>query len=267
MSSHPASASDQEGFLQSPVSDNSKPKTKNSKLVTENSTLKTQNSKLCFVCVGAGRGSRFGGDKLAQALGGRTVFEAALGALVAAIPTAPLVVVVAPERLQAWRNRLRPDFPEALLVGGGARRQDSVRAGVEAAIALGAEVVAIHDAARPLVNARDVVSVVDGLGGADGAILTARVSDTVKRITSDDLVTGTMDRDGLRLALTPQVVRVACLLKAWETAGGNSEWTDESALLENAGMRVRSVVARHPNPKITTPSDLHEIRALVEVAG
>ena len=231
------------------------------------SKLKTQNSTLCFVCVGAGRGSRFGGDKLAQAFAGRTVFEAALGALVAAIPAAPLVVVVAPERLQEWRERLRPDFPAALLVGGGARRQDSVRAGVEVARGLGAEVVAIHDAARPLVDPRDVVSVVDGLAEADGAILTARVSDTVKRITADDLVTETVNREGLRLALTPQVFRVASLQKAWETTGGKSEWTDESALLENAGMRVRSVVSCHPNPKVTTPSDLHEIRVLAEMAG
>lgn len=260
MSSHPTSVSDQDGFPQSSVSDNSKPKTQHSK-------LKTKNSKLCFVCVGAGQGSRFGGDKLAQALAGRTVFEAALGALVAAIPAAPLVVVVAPERLHEWRKRLRLDFPAALLVGGGARRQDSVRAGVEAAIALGAEVVAIHDAARPLVDPRDVVSVVGGLAEADGAILTARVSDTVKRITADDLVTETVNREGLRLALTPQVFRVAALQRAWQTTGGELEWTDESALLENVGMRVRSVVARYPNPKITTQSDIRVIRALAEPAG
>jgi len=219
------------------------------------------------VCVGAGQGSRFGSDKLAQALGERTVFESALGALVTAIPAAPLVVVVAPDRLQEWRNLLRPDFPEALFVGGGARRQDSVRAGVDAAIGLGSEVVAIHDAARPLVDPRDVLSVVNGLGGADGAILTARVPDTVKRVATDGLVAETVDREGLRLALTPQVFRVACLQQAWDATGGESEWTDESILLENAGMRVRSVVAHHPNPKVTTPSDLRGIRILAEVTG
>ena len=259
MSSHPPNRSD-EGLPQGP-------RTANSKLETKNSKLKTQNSKLCFVCVGAGRGSRFGGDKLAQPLGDRTVFASAIGALMAAIPAAPLVVVVAPERLQEWRNRFRADFPEALLVGGGARRQDSVRAGVAAAIGLGSEVVAIHDAARPLVDPRDILSVVNGLGGGDGAILTARVSDSVKRITANDLVTETVDREGLRLALTPQVFRVACLQQAWDATGSEDEWTDESILLENAGMRVRSVLAHHPNPKVTTPSDLQSIRILAEVAG
>ena len=253
MTSHPLSQPDPKGLSERSSSDNSK--------------FKIQNSKLCFVCVGAGWGSRFGGEKLAQALGGRTVFASALGALVTAIPAAPLVVVVAPERLQEWRDQLRRDFPEALFVGGGARRQDSVRIGVHAAIGLGAEVVAIHDAARPLVDPRDVTSVVNGLGEADGAILTARISDTVKRITPDDLVTHTLDREGLRLALTPQVFRVASLQRAWGSTGGESEWTDESILLENSGMRVHSVVARFPNPKVTTPSDLQEIRALSEVAG
>lgn len=246
MSSHSPSLSDRDGFPQSPDSDN---------------------SKFCFVCVGAGQGSRFGGDKLAQSLGGRTVLASALGALAAAIPAVPLVVVVALERLQEWRNRLCQDFPNALLVGGGARRQDSVRAGLDAAIGLGAEVVAIHDAARPLVDPRDVVNVVNGLGEADGAILTARVSDTIKRISEDDLVIETVDRERLRLALTPQVFRVARLQRAWEAKGGGSEWTDESTLLEDAGMRLHSVVARYPNPKVTTPSDLIEIRVLAEVAG
>jgi len=250
MSSHRSSASGHDGPSQSAVSDNSK--------------FKIQNSKLSFVCVGAGRGSRFGGDKLAQSLGGRTVFAAALAALVTAIPAVPLVVVVAPERMQEWGERLRPDFPGALLVGGGKRRQDSVRRGVDAAVGLGAEVVVIHDAARPLVDPRDIVSVVDGLGGADGAILTARVSDTVKRVTSDSRVVESVGRDDLRLALTPQVFRVISLQKAWEAAERECEWTDESALLENAGMLVHSVVARCPNPKITTQSDLWMARALAE---
>ncbi len=258
MSSHPPNRSD-EGLPQSP-------RTVNSKLKTKNSKLKTQNSKLCFVCVGAGHGSRFGGDKLAQSLGDRTVFASALGALAAAIPTADLIVVVAPENLEVWRDRLAPDFPQARFIGGGARRQDSVRAGVKAAMELGAEVVAIHDAARPLVDPRDVQSVVGGRGEADGAILTARASDTIKRIDPNGLVAETVDREKLRFALTPQVFRVASLETAWRTAGSGGEWTDESALLESVGMKVLSIGARYPNPKVTTEADLAVIRALAGVA-
>ena len=251
MSSQSPSQPDQDGFRPSLGSDKSK--------------LKTQNSQLCFVCVGAGRSSRFGGDKLGLKLGGRTVFSTALGALEAAFPAAGMIVVVASKRLAFWIDRLGLDFPRARCVAGGAHRHESVRAGVMAAIDLGAEVVAVHDAARPLVDPRDVQRVVGDLGDADGAVLTGRVSDTVKRIDGNDMVVETVDREGLRLALTPQVFRVSSLQFAWEEMNGSGEWTDESAILESLGMRVRSVVCRYPNPKLTVPSDLRVIRALAGV--
>ena len=109
-----------------------------------------KHSKLAFVCVGAGRGVRFGGDKLAERLGSRTVFAAALGALVRAAPEALMVVVVCDAMLEFWRDQLSPECPQGRFVSGGDRRQDSVRAGVLYAAQAGADVVAVHDAARPL---------------------------------------------------------------------------------------------------------------------
>ncbi len=258
MSSHPPNRSDEDS-PQDRSATKSKPK-------TQNPTLKTQNSKLCFVCVGAGHGSRFGGDKLSQLIGDRMVFAVVLEALETARPSAGVVVVVAPDDLSMWRDRLGRGFPRARFVAGGARRSLSVRAGVNAAVGLGADVVAIHDAARPLVNPHDVQRVVRGLGEWDGAILTAPVSDTIKRIDGDDSVAETVDRENLRFALTPQVFRVASLRGAWEETGDVGEWTDEAALLENSGMRVRCIDAEHPNPKLTIPSDLVMIRVLAGVA-
>ena len=135
--------------------------------------------------------------------------------------------------------------------------------GVETAAANGAEVVLVHDAARPLVHPDDIRGVLLALGGADGAILSAPVPDTVKRTARDGSVIGTVSRDDLRLAQTPQVFRVASLVEAWERVDPEHEWTDESALLELAGMRVRSVVAGHPNPKLTTESDLQLMQGLL----
>jgi 2-C-methyl-D-erythritol 4-phosphate cytidylyltransferase len=227
----------------------------------KHSKLKTQNSKLCFVCVGAGRGVRFGGDKLAEMLNQKTVFATALGALALALPEALMIVVVSEAGLGFWRDSLSPDFPQARFVAGGARRQDSVRLGVMYAAQAGAEVVVVHDAARPLVDPRDVLAVVRALGGAEGAILVARLSDTVKRVDGDD-VTDTLPRDRLRLALTPQAFRVATLLEVWQRADPDRVWTDEAALLEWAGLPVRCILARYPNPKLTTAADLKVIRAL-----
>jgi 2-C-methyl-D-erythritol 4-phosphate cytidylyltransferase len=223
-------------------------------------------TKLAFICVGAGRGVRFGGDKLAEMLGPRTVFAAALRALYMAVPEALMVVVVAETHLDFWRVNLAPDFPQARFVGGGNRRQDSVRAGVLYAAQAGAEVVAVHDAARPLVDPEDVQAVIVSLGGSGGAILTARVPDTVKRVDGKEMITDTVPRERLRLAQTPQVFRVATLMEAWQRADPERVWTDEAVLLESAGIAVRAVLARHPNPKVTTEADLRVVRAMVESA-
>jgi 2-C-methyl-D-erythritol 4-phosphate cytidylyltransferase len=218
---------------------------------------------LAFVCVGAGRAVRFGGDKLAELLGSRTVFATALGALARAVPEAPMVVVVGEAMIDFWRDRLSPEFQQARFVSGGDRRQDSVRAGVLFAAQAGAELVAVHDAARPLVNPADVETVISAVGGAAGAILSARVSDTVKRVDGNNMVVDTLPRDRLRSALTPQVFQIAALMEAWQRADFKREWTDEAALLESAGIPVRSVLARHPNPKVTTESDLQFVRAMM----
>lgn len=218
---------------------------------------------LAFVCVGAGRGVRFGGDKLGEMLGSRTVFATALSALVRAVPEALMVVVVGDATLELWRARLSPEFPQARFVSGGDRRQDSVRAGVLYAAQAGAEVAAVHDAARPLVDPGDVQAVISAVGGAAGAVLSARVSDTVKRVDGNDMVVDTLARDRLRLALTPQVFQIATLMEVWQRADLKRVWTDEAALLESAGIPVRSVLARSPNPKITTEADLRVVRAML----
>jgi len=221
--------------------------------------------KLAAVCAGAGAGSRFGGDKLAGDIGGMTVLAASLAALRGALPEAPLVVVLAPDRIEFWRQRLQPDLPDLHFVVGGRRRQESVRAGVERAAEDGAEIVVVHDAARPLVDRSDILAVIDALDDASGAILTARVSDTVKRVDADRRVVATLARDDLRLALTPQVFRVAAMMEAWGMADAAQEWTDESALFESVGMKMNWVDARHPNPKLTTASDLRLMQALLGV--
>jgi 2-C-methyl-D-erythritol 4-phosphate cytidylyltransferase/2-C-methyl-D-erythritol 2,4-cyclodiphosphate synthase len=217
-----------------------------------------------MVCVGGGRGERFGGDKLAADLGGRPVLAVTLAALRAACPSARLVAVLPADRLETWRRRLVGEPPGLELVAGGLRRQDSVRAGVEAAATAGAEVVAVHDAARPLVAAADVRRTVAGLAGADGAVLCGVVHDTVKRVAPDGRVVATIERDALRLAQTPQVVWVAALRRAWEVLDPDVELTDEAAMLEAAGLLVRAVDASSPNPKLTTADDLAVIRALLE---
>jgi 2-C-methyl-D-erythritol 4-phosphate cytidylyltransferase len=111
-----------------------------------------------------------------------------------------------------------------------------------------------------------VRAVIAALGGASGAILTSRIFDTVKRVDGDDTVVDTIPRERLRFALTPQVFRVSTLMGVWERSDMARTWTDEAALLEAAGLQVRAVLARQPNPKVTTGADLQIVRAMVEQA-
>lgn len=219
-------------------------------------------SRVGIVCVAGGRGERFGGDKLAENLGSNTVLERSLAALRQAFPSAPLSVVVPGVRLFFWRERLGAKFEGLRCVEGGARRQDSVRRGVEAVAGSPIDFVAIHDGARPLVHPSDIRAVVEGIGNSDGCILGQAVADTVKRVDARGHVLETLPRQAIFLAQTPQVFRLEALRRAWESGDFSAEWTDEAALFESLGMTVVTVAARHANPKLTTDGDLALIRVL-----
>ncbi len=218
--------------------------------------------KIGIVCVAGGSGERFGGDKLAEQLGTTTVLECSLFALRQAFPSAPMSVVVPGDRMSFWLEQLGADWSGLRCIEGGTRRQDSVRRGVEAVAEAGVEIVAVHDGARPLVHPSDIRAAVEGLGSADGCILGQPASDTVKRVNVQAEVLETIPRQAVLLAQTPQVFRLEALRRAWEAGDFEEEWTDEAALLESLGMRVVTVAAGHPNPKLTTEADLLFLRAL-----
>jgi 2-C-methyl-D-erythritol 4-phosphate cytidylyltransferase / 2-C-methyl-D-erythritol 2,4-cyclodiphosphate synthase len=212
--------------------------------------------RVAIVVVAAGTSSRFGRDKLAEHLGARTVLERAVAAVRAPFPTAPAVLVVRAEEVEAQRGRWQRDGVH--VVSGGPRRQDSVRRGAEALAVADNTVVLVHDGARPFVPAADVRAVAAAAADAGAALLVAPVVDTVKRV-SGGLVAGTVPRDDLVRALTPQAFRAGVLLRAWEVAG-TRDWTDEAALVESAGSRVVAVPGDPRNVKVTRREDLEALR-------
>jgi 2-C-methyl-D-erythritol 4-phosphate cytidylyltransferase/2-C-methyl-D-erythritol 2,4-cyclodiphosphate synthase len=217
-------------------------------------------SSLVFVVVGAGRGRRFGSDKVSEKLGNRTVLETSIAALRSAVPAAPVVAVVAPERVEVWREVLEAGSSAIQVVAGGVRRQDSVCLGVARAVDGGADVVVIHDAARPMVHPDDIRRVIDAMDRSEAVILAAEISDTVKRVDETGIIRETIDRGPLRLAQTPQAFRVAALETAWRRQDLTRDWSDEAALLEADGCEVRSILAHHPNPKLTHAGDIEFAR-------
>ena len=144
----------------------------------------------------------------------------------------------------------------ARVVPGGVTRADSVKRGLMAIRAATAEIVAVHDGVRPFVTAEEIDATVAAAQTDGAAILVAPVTDTIKQV-NDQRVVQTLDRGGLRRALTPQCFRYELLREAYEHADVNDpSLTDESALVEQLGRPVSIVEGSARNIKITTAEDL-----------
>jgi 2-C-methyl-D-erythritol 4-phosphate cytidylyltransferase len=228
-------------------------------------------SKVWGIVVAGGRGERFGEPKQFLTLGDARLVDHAVRAATAVCDG---VVVVLPPDI-TWDGD-----PVAATVVGGDSRAGSVRAGL-AAVPEPAEIVVVHDAARPLAGPELFRAVVDAVrAGADGAIPGLPVTDTLKRVDGE-LVTETVTREGLARVQTPQAFRADRLREAHASALSSGrrrrlrllrqrsakpplprEATDDAALVEAAGGKVRVVPGDERNLKVTTAEDLVVAAAL-----
>ncbi|MFM7061370.1 MAG: 2-C-methyl-D-erythritol 4-phosphate cytidylyltransferase [Actinomycetes bacterium] len=200
------------------------------------------------ILLAAGAGTRFGARKQFLGLGGVRVVDRSVHG---AHDVVDAVVLVLPEG-ERWDGP-----PVHAVVVGGAQRSDSVRAGL-AAIPAEAEVIVVHDAARPLASRdlwRAVVAAVHG--GADAAIPGLPVADTVKRVAGERVLE-TVERQDLVAVQTPQAFRAEVLRRAHE-AGGDA--TDDAGLVERAGGTVVVVPGEARNRKVTDRDDLVVLEA------
>jgi 2-C-methyl-D-erythritol 4-phosphate cytidylyltransferase/2-C-methyl-D-erythritol 2,4-cyclodiphosphate synthase len=211
--------------------------------------------------VGAGRGARFGGEVAKQYLPllGRPVLRHAAEALLRDGGVAAIQPVSAPGEESALAALLQ-GLPTLPPVAGGATRQASVLAGLEALAADPPDLVLVHDAARPVVPPGTVPALLAALAEAPGAIPAAPVSDTLKR-GLDGRIAETVPRAGLYRAQTPQAFRFPTLLAAHR--GATAEATDDAQLLEGAGLPVALIPGHEFNVKITWPEDLARMEALM----
>jgi 2-C-methyl-D-erythritol 4-phosphate cytidylyltransferase len=208
--------------------------------------------------VAAGRGERLGSDrpKAFVTCAGRPLLEWSV-AVLRAVPELSSIVVALPPGAAVPAGTIG--------VEGGAERSHSVRAALAAAPA-DADVVLVHDAARPLVTAAIVRACLDGLDGVDAAIAAAPLSDTVKEADGDRVVR-TLDRACLWAVQTPQVFRREALERALAQPDAViAAATDDAALVEAAGGVVRLVAASRWNLKVTTPEDLRIAELLLAAA-
>ena len=206
------------------------------------------------IIAAGGRGERFGAGRPKQllTLGGVPILQRSVDALIGHPLVRDMVVAVPPDLAAAPPAYLNRRDKPIVVVEGGARRQDSV-ARAFARVPDGAEIIVLHDAARPLVSA-DLIERTVRAAMEDGAAVAAmRATDTVKRGGADGRVIETLPREQVYLAQTPQAFRIDVLRDALAIA---ADATDEATLAERAGHRVRLVEGEPSNVKITTPGDL-----------
>jgi 2-C-methyl-D-erythritol 4-phosphate cytidylyltransferase / 2-C-methyl-D-erythritol 2,4-cyclodiphosphate synthase len=215
----------------------------------------------------AGAGRRMGSTVVPKQylrLDGRTILEHAVAPFLADDDCRGVVLALAADDFTFPTLPLASD-PRIHTTPGGAQRRDSVLAGLRylSAYAPAQSMVLVHDAARPCLSAADLAALKAALThSADGALLALRVADTVKRADDGDRVSGTVPRDGLWRAQTPQGFPLGRLIAALEACPGA---TDESSAVEATGGRPRLVAGSPDNLKITEPADL--VAAVRSVTG
>jgi 2-C-methyl-D-erythritol 4-phosphate cytidylyltransferase/2-C-methyl-D-erythritol 2,4-cyclodiphosphate synthase len=207
------------------------------------------------VILAAGRGERFGSDKVLQNLGGRPVWQWSYDLFRSLPEVSGVGIVCSHSNISA----IRPLATEAaFVIEGGENRQESSRYGAEASPE-DADVILVHDAARPFVSADVVRRVMDGIEEVGAAAAAVGVVDTLRERTPVGPII--LNRDKIVAMQTPQGARRFSLVEAHQEA--TQSFTDEMALLESAGCGVKVVDGSPANFKITTMEDLERARASV----
>jgi 2-C-methyl-D-erythritol 4-phosphate cytidylyltransferase / 2-C-methyl-D-erythritol 2,4-cyclodiphosphate synthase len=215
------------------------------------------------VVVAAGRGTRAGGGapKQYRVIHGAPVIRHAL-ALFVTHPEVDLIQPVINRDDAASFAEASAGLAVRPVAFGGATRQISVRAGLEALEKEAPRVVLVHDAARPFTSPA-LISRAIAAGGSGGAIPGLALTDTIKAVDAEGHVVDTVDRSRLRAVQTPQAFAFAPLLAAHRSAflAGRDDFTDDAALAEWAGMTVELFEGEAGNMKLTTEEDFTRVAA------
>jgi 2-C-methyl-D-erythritol 4-phosphate cytidylyltransferase len=217
------------------------------------------------IIVAAGQGTRMGGERAKQflELAGVPVIVHSLRRFEQCATIAACIVVLPASETSSFLTIAEQYDLRKLtrIVAGGATRTESVARGLQAVQAATANVVAVHDGVRPFVTPAEIDKTVRAAEAGGASILVAPVVDTIKEVHNDQ-ITRTLAREQLRRALTPQCFRYELLCRAYEHARAHKlDTTDDSALVEQLGVRITIIEGDARNIKLTRPEDL----ALAEI--
>jgi 2-C-methyl-D-erythritol 4-phosphate cytidylyltransferase len=213
---------------------------------------------LSAIIVAGGSSQRMGFDKLLALLGDKPVLAHTIDAFERTSCVGEIILAARADRVAELKELVRrSEFQKVRhVVPGGARRQDSVRAGLER-LSPEARYVAVHDAARPLIMPDQIERLFALARQGGAAALAEPVSDTIKRADENRFVIGGVPRDGLYAMQTPQIFSRDLLVSAYAAvAADDLTITDEVSAVEQVGTRVRLLPNEECNLKITYPRDL-----------
>ena len=223
--------------------------------------------KTYALIVAAGNSNRYGGvvPKQFRQLAGKPVLSWAISRFQEAETIDKIVVVVSEENL-LYANQMIVDpynftKVEKLVIGGDTRRESVVR-GLKS-LPVSTTHVAIHDGARPLTQSADIDRTVLLAQKERAAMLASKCTDSIKRVR-DGYIIGTLERDSLYLAQTPQVFQYDLIMEAHAKAPADAVITDDSSVVELLGFKVRVVEPTKPNLKITVKEDMLLAEALLK---
>lgn len=210
--------------------------------------------RVAAVVVGAGSGQRMGGDKMFLTLAGRPLITWAVDALQSCPAVDDIIIVMQGGRLEDGEKMARERGWAGVraICAGGRLRQDSVRNGLARVGAC--SLVLVQDGARPFLTHKLILDGIEEARRHGAAAAAVPVKDTVKEADPSGMVGRTLDRSLLRAVQTPQVFRKDILVEAYARVGG--EFTDDAAVVEAAGFKVKLYPGDQSNIKVTTPQDL-----------
>jgi len=218
--------------------------------------------RVAAVVVAAGRGTRTGLDypKQYKVMGGRPMVRVSLEVFTSHPEVDVVLAVIHPDdmtRFAAAANGLNLAMP----VSGGATRQASVRAGLEALSEQAPQIVLVHDAARPFTSAALVTRAIATADKDGAAVPGMPVTDTIKLVDETERVAATLNRGQMRTVQTPQAFNYKLLLDAHRraAAAGRDDFPDDAALVEWAGLNVTIFQGEAANMKMTTPEDFSRV--------
>jgi 2-C-methyl-D-erythritol 4-phosphate cytidylyltransferase len=226
------------------------------------------NEHLAVIIVAAGTGSRMQSAERKQfiRINGKPLLALTISVFDRRVDVAEIIVVSRPDEIERVQMEIIQPYhfkKVSCVIPGGKHRKESVMAGLKA-VSKTAAYIAVHDGARPFVTSAQLDLLFRRAFETGAAILAAPLTDTIKRANDAGLIAGTISRNGLWAAQTPQVFRTDWLHSAYQQLAQHETPTDDAAVMEQAGYPVQIVSGSWDNFKITVAGDITRAETILK---